>query len=106
MASITQDEQDLTREDARGNTSDPRTAPASGAAPTASDRYRQWPTDRRTEEVIAERMLMAALLNYRRAMTTRSGLSEFKTHDQMSDVECRFYEHAVHTAYAAIWEGR
>lgn len=87
--------------DVNGNTA----AAVQGALSARADRYHAWPTDRPTEEVIAERMLMAALLNYRRAKQGRP-FTEFKTHDQMSDIECGFYENAVKTAYDAIWGGR
>lgn len=70
-----------------------------------SSRYHAWPTDRSTDEVIAERMLMSALRNYRRAKQG-GGHDDFKTHDQMSDIECGFYENAVRTAYDAIWGHR
>lgn len=90
-----------------GGSIDSRTAAAvrGGVSNDPTSRYHRWPLDRPTAEVIAERMLMAALLNYRRAKAGID-LSDFKTHDQMSDIECGFYERAVHTAYAAIWEGR
>lgn len=77
-----------------------------GSATARSDRFHAWPANRRTEEVIAERMLMAALLNYRRALDNKADFADFKSHAEMTDIECGFYETAVATAYAAIWGGR
>lgn len=74
-----------------------------------SDRN-EWPMNRPTDELIAERMLAAALHNYHRALTEpRSGdkLLTFVTWPELTDAQRAFYiDWAIPQAMQIIWRGR
>lgn len=67
-----------------------------------------WPAHRPTEEVIAERMLAAALYNYHRVMAGQRGLVDsFKTWEDLTDGQRAFLvDWAIPHAVQTIWKGR
>lgn len=67
-----------------------------------------WPMQRSTEEVIAERMLAAALFNYHKVVTGQRGMVDsFKTWEDLTDVQRAFLvDSAIPTALQVIWKGR
>lgn len=69
----------------------------------------EWPDNRPTDEVIAERMLAAALHNYHAALTTsRKGRAfTVKTWFDLTDEQRAFYlDSAIPQALQIIWKGR
>ena len=67
-----------------------------------------WPAGRRTDEVIAERMLAAALYDYHIVTTKpKASLQDFRTWDQLTDTQKHFLvDYAIPAAMQAIWSGR
>ena len=64
-----------------------------------------FPMNRPTDQVIAERMLAAALHNYHKACTSPSGNHDFMTWDQMTDEQRAFYvDWAIPQAMQTIWK--
>lgn len=66
-----------------------------------------WPMDRPTDEVIAERMLAAALYNYHRCVTKHMNSHDFKTWPDLTDEQQAFLiDWAIPQAMSAVWKGQ
>lgn len=71
---------------------------------------REWPVDRLTDTVIAERMVAAALYNYHRCVTKHMDSHDFKTWPDLTDEQQAFLidfliDFAIPQAMSAIWKG-
>ena len=77
------------------------------ATATTERDYAAWPTHRRTEEVIAERLLATALYNYHAVLTRPEwALRDFRQWDQLSEAQQAFLlDYALPAAMQAIWRG-
>lgn len=68
----------------------------------------RWPADRKTEEVIAERLFASALYNYHAVLTRpQFQLADFRQWDQLNESQQAFLlDYAVPAAMQAILKGR
>ena len=74
---------------------------------TDERQYEAFPMDRPTEQVIAERMLAAALHNYHRVFAGKASVGEMKTWYDLSDTQRAFLlDFAIPAAMRAVWRGR
>lgn len=70
-------------------------------------RVLEWPANRPTDQLIAERMLAAALHNYHTTHTRPSSDHPFVTWDEMTDAQRAFYiDWAIPQAIQCVWKGR